>query len=226
MRFETRFDRLGSAMDGGFYMGQNGNMTAGARSLAILLGVTMCAGAQDALVREPAAGRYLVAQRDLLDPNFSETVILLVHYSEKEAMGLVVNRPTKVTVSRLFQEMEEARGRRDPVYLGGPVAVNGVVALLRSSKDPAEGAEHVTEDVYLISSEGTLKKAIERGAEASEFRILLGYAGWGPRQPTELWSTIESDSWRFIHPAGILYPAGIRPASTCASRRASTGAVC
>ncbi|MCP5110183.1 MAG: YqgE/AlgH family protein [bacterium] len=163
-------------------MGQNGNMTAGARSLAILLGVTMCAGAQDALVREPAAGRYLVAQRDLLDPNFSETVILLVHYSEKEAMGLVVDRPTKVTVSRLFQEMEEARGRRDPVYLGGPVAVNGVVGLLRSSKDPAEGAEHVTEDVYLISSEGTLKKAIERGAEASEFRIFLGYAGWGARQ--------------------------------------------
>lgn len=160
---------------------------------AALLFVAALLGAQtSALVRKPAAGRYLVAQRDLADPNFSETVIYLVHYSEKEAMGLVVNRPTKVPLSRLFREMKEAAGRDDPVYVGGPVAVNGVVGLLRTDREPDEGAEHVTGDVYLISSEVTLKKAIETGTGSDGFRVFLGYAGWGPRQ---LDGELDRGSW-------------------------------
>ncbi|MCP5111036.1 MAG: YqgE/AlgH family protein, partial [bacterium] len=79
-------------------------MRSGVRLLALLLGAVMFASAQtggpfvpaqvDGLVRRPAAGRYLVSKQNLRDPNFFQTVILLVSYSEKEAMGLVVNRPT------------------------------------------------------------------------------------------------------------------------------------
>jgi hypothetical protein len=66
------------------------------------------------------AGKLLVASRGLGDPNFAQTVIQLVHYDEKGVIGLVLNRRTDVPLSRVL-DLEAARDRSDPVYLGGPV---------------------------------------------------------------------------------------------------------
>src|ERR1700733_16092667 len=98
-----------------------------------------------------AVGRFVVASRDLGDPNFAQTVILLVHYSaDKGSVGLVVNRRTDVPVSRVFHDLKEAGGRKDPVYIGGPVDLNSVLALLKAANKP-ENADKVFSDVYLIS---------------------------------------------------------------------------
>src|SRR5271170_60573 len=81
-----------------------------------------------------AIGRFLVASRDLGDPNFAKTVILLVHYSaDQGAVGLVVNRRTDVPMSRVFQDFKEAKSRTDPVYVGGPVELDTVMALLKTA---------------------------------------------------------------------------------------------
>ena len=57
-----------------------------------------------------AVGRLLVASRDLGDPNFAKTVILLVHYDEDQgAVGLVVNKRTDVPISRVFHDLKEAK---------------------------------------------------------------------------------------------------------------------
>src|ERR1700761_9628182 len=98
-----------------------------------------------------AVGKLLVASRDLGDPNFAQTVILLVHYSEDQgAVGLVVNRATDVPMSRVFQDLKEAKSRKDPVYVGGPVELTSVLALLKTSSKP-DNAMHVFGNVYLIS---------------------------------------------------------------------------
>ena len=65
-------------------------------------------GAQSTSGRDLAKGKFLVANRGLMDPNFSETVVLLVHYEEDGAMGLVVNRRTKTSISRVLSG-EEAK---------------------------------------------------------------------------------------------------------------------
>ncbi len=44
----------------------------------------------------PAKGKFLVATRNLIDPRFQETVVLLIDYSSKGATGLIINRPTDV----------------------------------------------------------------------------------------------------------------------------------
>ena len=82
-----------------------------------------------------AIGKLLVASRDLGDPNFAQTVILLVHYSgDQGSVGLVLNRRTDVPLSRVFQDLKEAKGRMDPVYVGGPVELDTVLALLKTSR--------------------------------------------------------------------------------------------
>src|ERR1700684_935287 len=107
-----------------------------------------------------AVGRLLVASRDLSDPNFAKTVILLVHYSEGQgAVGLVVNKRTDVPISRVFHDLKEASGRKDPVYIGGPVELDSVLALLKSASKPGD-AERVFGDVYLIGNKDLLAKTL------------------------------------------------------------------
>ena len=131
----------------------------------------------------PAAGRFLIADRELGDPNFSETVILLISYSADDgAMGLVVNRRTDVSIARVLRELKEAKGRSDPVYVGGPVEPGGVLALFKTASKP-EDAKRVFADVYLISSRDLLQKTLATtSADANLFHVYLGYSGWGPGQ--------------------------------------------
>ena len=118
--------------------------------LPILCAAALAQGGDD--VDKLAPGRFLVASRDLGDPNFAQAVILLVQYSDEHgAMGLIVNRQTDVPLSRVFQDLKEAKDRTDPIYIGGPVERNSVMALLKSASKP-EDAKRVFGDVYVISS--------------------------------------------------------------------------
>lgn len=142
-----------------------------------------------------AEGKFLVASRELGDPNFAESVILLLNYdSEKGAMGLIVNRQTDVPLSRVFEDLKEAKGRGDPVYIGGPVELSNVLALLKSASKPAD-AKHVFGDVYLVSSKALLQKTLGAQVESNAFHVYIGYAGWGAGQ---LEHEVELGGWHIM----------------------------
>src|SRR5579863_131000 len=163
---------------------------------ALLLFASLPAFAQ---AEDLAIGRLLVASRDLGDPNFAKTVILLVHYNEDQgAVGLVVNKRTDVPISRVFHDLKEASGRSDPVYIGGPVELNSVLALLKSASEP-QGADRVFGDVYLISNKDVLTRTLASSAEATVFHTYIGYAGWGAGQ---LEHEVDLGAWH-IMPADV-----------------------
>jgi len=146
-----------------------------------------------------AIGKLLVASRDLGDPNFAKTVILLVHYNEDQgAVGLVVNKRTDVPISKVFHDLKEAGGHSDPVYIGGPVELNSVLALLKSASKPA-GAEKVFGDVYLIGNKDLLAQTLASRAEATVFHAYIGYAGWGAGQ---LEHEVDLGAWHVL-PADV-----------------------
>ena len=128
-----------------------------------------------------ARGMFLVASRRLVDPNFSESVVLLLEYGAKGALGLIINRPTKVQLTDLLPDIEELEERADIVYLGGPVSKNHVIVLMRSVQQPRE-AGRVFADTYVGSSMETLKQAVSMSLEGGTFHTYVGYAGWGPGQ--------------------------------------------
>jgi putative transcriptional regulator len=151
-----------------------------------------------------APGTFLVASRDLGDPNFGRAVVLLVHYDDENgAMGLIINRQTDVPLSRVFSELKEAKGRADPIYVGGPVETGSVLALLKSSSKPKD-AQPVFGNVYMVSSKALLEKTLAAGVEASQFHAYLGYAGWGREQlkhEVELgaWHVLPADAGNVFH---------------------------
>src|SRR5260370_3249303 len=132
--------------------------------LALLAGLVFTAGVCGA---ELESGKFLVATRDLGDPNFVGTVVLLLKFDGEEgALGIIVNRRTDVPLSRVFDNIQTAKDRTDAVYIGGPVEPGSVLALLKSTSK-VEDASRVLTGIYLISGKTLLEKAAAHASPGS-----------------------------------------------------------
>ncbi|MHC4946373.1 MAG: YqgE/AlgH family protein [Planctomycetota bacterium] len=78
----------------------------------------------------PAAGTFLVASRELRDPNFSQTVVFLIDYDSTGAFGVIIDRPTGHTMAELWPEISGLVAHS--VYFGGPVFPHHLLFLFRS----------------------------------------------------------------------------------------------
>ena len=126
-------------------------------------------------------GKFLVASRQLKDRNFSKTVVLLLQYGRSGAMGLVINRPTEVKLSTVVPDIEGLQELTDTVYIGGPVAKNQMLLLIRSGNE-IEESRHIFNDIYVSSSRTVLQKMVEDKDTGKTFRLYAGHAGWSPGQ--------------------------------------------
>ena len=81
------------------------------------------------IMEESLAGQLLLASPALHDPNFRRAVVLVSVHSEEGAMGVVLNRPSAVTVGEAVPQLEQAVAELEPVYVGGPVQPSSIVFL-------------------------------------------------------------------------------------------------
>src|ERR1700680_2231886 len=80
-------------------------------------------------MEESLTGQLLLASPALRDPNFRRAVVLVSIHSEEGAMGVVLNRPSAVTVGEAVPQLEQAVDEQEPVYVGGPVQPTSIVFL-------------------------------------------------------------------------------------------------
>lgn len=138
-------------------------------------------GAQPTTENHPAPGSLLVASRDLIDPNFTRTVVLLLGYGDDGAMGLVVNRRGRTRLFDAFPDMERLQDDPNRLYEGGPVSPDLLTAVFRADDTP-EGSIKLVGDLH-VSADGPLVESIIAANEGEDrFRIYAGYAGWSPGQ--------------------------------------------
>ena len=143
---------------------------------------------------KPSRGRFLIASRQLLDPHFAETVVLLIEYSQHGAMGVIINRPSELKLSAVLPEIEVLRQRPDTIYLGGPVTQNQLLLLIRTSSPP-EGSRLVFKDIYVSSSQAVIQRMVKNPEGEERFRVYAGYAGWAPGQ---LDNEIATGGWHVL----------------------------
>ncbi|HEY4565313.1 MAG TPA: YqgE/AlgH family protein [Thermoanaerobaculia bacterium] len=130
----------------------------------------------------------LMAMPQVLDPFFHRSVVLLLHHEDEGSFGFILNRPTGIKVSEILKGMDVGwSGRQEAVaYFGGPVQPNlGTVlfAPLVPDGDPEDTATEVLPGVALTQHIGDLSRLAE--APPDQFRLILGYAGWGEGQLME-----------------------------------------
>lgn len=159
--------------------------------LALAL-VPLRAAAQQEL---PANGIFLVAKPTLTDPNFSRTVVLVTQTEDGSTVGVVINRPSTLSLSQFLSQEFETRNYRDPIFLGGPVMRQAIVAVYRSESPPGAAAFHVLKNLYLTMHADNLKWML--GTPGAKYRLYAGFSGWQPRQ---LQSEFTEDGW-YVLPA-------------------------
>jgi len=156
-------------------------------------------------------GLFLVASRSLIDPNFQETVILLVDHGADGTRGLIVNRPTDIPFTEALPEVEALRKLKDTVYVGGPVA-RYLVSLLVRADQPPEDTVQVFDSVYFSHKLAALLHLLERSRSGVTMRAYVGHAGWAAGQ---LDMEIQRGDWHiatadgdaiFDTPAGQVWP--------------------
>lgn len=138
-------------------------------------------------------GKFLVAANHLHDPNFSQTVIYLVAYSQRGAMGVVVNRPTGVQLARALPHLADQPHAEDVIYAGGPVGRAQMLLLVRSQTFPLGETLPITEEVSVTSSPDNLTRLA--ATATAQFYVYAGYAGWSPRQ---LDSEVARGDWHVM----------------------------
>lgn len=132
-------------------------------------------------------GKFLLASKDLLDPNFARTAVLIVRHDEEGGFGLIVNRPTPVTVGKaLGDAIDAAEASNHAIYSGGPC--EGPVFVAHA--DPAIGGESPLPDVYITTDREAIETLLM--ANATPLKVFATYSGWSPSQ---LESELEEGSW-------------------------------
>jgi len=142
---------------------------------------------------ESLAGQLLLASPALHDPNFIRTVVLIGVHTEEGAMGVVLNRPSTVTVGEAVPQLEQAVGASDPVYLGGPVQPRSIV-VLAEFEDPAPAGLIVLGRIGFPAHDADIEQL---GEATSRRRVFAGFAGWGEGQ---LDAEVDHGDW-IAHPA-------------------------
>lgn len=137
-------------------------------------------------------GHILISSGGLFDPNFRHTVVLIGEHGPEGALGVVLNRPSKIGVQQALPPLAPLVAPGTPVYRGGPVQPGNAI-LLAELLDPSLADLHIFGSIGFLT--GDLPSEIE--ASIRRARIYMGYAGWGAGQ---LEAELAEGSW-IVDPA-------------------------
>lgn len=161
---------------------------------------------------------FLIAMPAMADPNFAHTLTFVCEHNKDGALGIVVNRPTDMMLSTLFEQIDVPLAdedlRKTPVHFGGPVQVDRGFVLHRPLGN-WQSTLAISEDIGLTTSKDVLE-AVARGEGPASVLVSLGYAGWSAGQleneiAQNAWLTVEADvGVLFETPAEARLPAAMR----------------
>jgi len=139
--------------------------------------------------------QFLVAMPGKVGGSLANSVIYMCEHTEQGALGLVINRPTDLTLGNLLERIELDLSleigpvRNDPVFFGGPVQTDRGFVLHTPKGSYSSSIE--LGDVALTTSRDVLQE-IAQGQGPGHVLVTLGYAGWGAGQ---LESEIAQNAW-------------------------------
>ncbi len=141
-----------------------------------------------------ASGMLLVATPALQDPNFVDTVVLLLDVTDDGALGVVLNRPSQVLVADVLEPWSDVVAAPEVLFRGGPVGTDGALAVaqLRDPDEPPVGWRPVAGPVGMVDLD-TPAELVDGSLAA--MRVFAGYAGWGVGQ---LAGEVEEGSWYVV----------------------------
>jgi putative transcriptional regulator len=146
------------------------------------------------------ANHFLIAMPSMQDPVFGGTVVYVCEHNENGVLGVVINKPTDMTMQVLFEridlKLESDVDVDEPIMFGGPVQDDrGFV--LHTPGSRYSSSLTVTKDVAFTTSIDVLE-AVAAGDGPQRMLVSIGYSGWSPGQLEDEigrngWLTVGAD---------------------------------
>ena len=133
------------------------------------------------------ANHFLIAMPAMQDPIFGGTVVYVCEHNENGVLGVVINKPTDMTMEVLFDriDLKLAAGSDTPI-INEPIMFGGPVQDDRGFVLHTPGARYsssltVTDEIAFTTSIDVLE-AVAKGDGPERMLVSIGYSGWSPGQ--------------------------------------------
>ena len=147
------------------------------------------------------SNQFLMAMPGMVSGELAGTVIYLCEHSPKGALGLVINRPTDLSLAGLLEKIdlkleiapgqsaEQHPAHLPTVFYGGPVQTDRGFVLHSPAGDYSSSIK--LGRLALTTSRDVLE-AVAHGNGPEQMFVTLGYAGWGAGQ---LENELTQNAW-------------------------------
>ena len=132
----------------------------------------------------------LVAKRQLQDKLYGSTIVLSRPIGADRHVGFIINKPTQVSLAKLFPGHEPSKKVVDPVFLGGPVSPEVIFALVQGKQSPGGRSIKILDDLYLAIDSEVVDRVIEK--QSAHARFFAGMVLW---RPGELQDELKRGLW-------------------------------
>ncbi len=137
---------------------------------------------------------FLIAMPAMQEGVFAGTLTYICEHNENGALGIVVNRPTSITLADMFDQisipLHQPELEQMPVHFGGPVQTERGFVLHDTQQD-WQSTLRIGKSMALTTSKDILE-AMGVGKGPRHMIISLGYAGW---EPGQLEHEISENTW-------------------------------
>jgi putative transcriptional regulator len=118
----------------------------------------------------------LVAKPQLQHPLYGSSILIAKPIAGGLHVGFIINKPTRVTLGDAFPDHEPSKRVAGPLYLGGPVDVNLIFAMVQRVDSPGEGSVQLTDDLFVAIAGETVDKITE--GQSDHARFMFGSVIW------------------------------------------------
>ena len=137
----------------------------------------------------------LVAKREMHDRVYGNTVIVVRPLGQERHIGFIVNKPTTMTLGKLFPKDPPSQKVLDPVYLGGPMGPEVIFAMVKGRQSPGGRSLQLTPGLYVAFDSAVVDRII--ASQPQDARFFAGMVLW---QPGELAEEVKRGLWFVLDP--------------------------
>jgi putative AlgH/UPF0301 family transcriptional regulator len=163
--------------------------------LSLLTAVVLTLAAPLARAADITETVILVAKRNLHDRLYGSTILIAKPLGDDRHVGFIVNRPTTMTLGKLFPKHAPSQKVVDPVYLGGPNGPEVIFAMIKGRDNPGGRSIQLAPGLYLAYDSTVVDRIIE--TQPQQARFFAGMVLWAPN---ELAEEVRRGIWYVLDP--------------------------
>jgi len=160
------------------------------RFLSVLSVIALALAAPLAWSADLTETVLLVAKRNLRDRIYGSTILIARPLGDERHVGFIVNKPTTMTLGKLFPKHSPSQKVVDPVYLGGPTGPEVIFAMIKGRESPGGRSLQLAPGLYVAFDSAVVDRIIE--SQPQQARFFAGMVIW---QPMELGEEVKRGLW-------------------------------